>query len=238
MQSALCRWGRALAALVLLGLSAACTYGREPAYDAAMAGELTRLTAGTQELFQALAAVPPGTYEGRQEQYRGLAARAETIRLMAEARGSAAAPSGLAGVIARRAAALPELSGGMQGAAVQDAAARLEEYREATPAYMADYLRNLGKLEADDRATAGDASGRIAAYRSALEAHGRAMEAYLAAFRAWQDGAGSRPAEPVPAPQAPATGLDPVQVALRRTAIEDILRDALIYERDILNRSR
>jgi len=74
MMPVLRRWGRGLGALALLGLAAACTYGREPAYDAALAGELTRLTAGTQELFQTVAALPPGAYETREERYRGLAA--------------------------------------------------------------------------------------------------------------------------------------------------------------------
>jgi len=152
---------------------------------------------------------------------------------MAEARGSAAPPTGLAGLIARRAAALPELPD-----AAQDVAARLEEYRDATPAYMTDYLRNLATLQAADRAATGGAPDRIAAYEAGLDAHRRAMEAYLAAFGAWQQGQGPRPAAPAPAPEPPATSLDPIQVALRRTAIEDILRDALIYERDILNRSR
>ncbi len=234
MRSALRRWGRGLVALAALGLVAACTYGREPAHDAALAGELTRLTAGTQELFQDIAAQPPGAYDRRMERYRGLAARAETVRLMAEARGSAALPpAGIAGIIARRAAAAPQLA-----ATAPEVAARIAEYRDATPAYMADYLRNLGLLEVQDRAATGDATGRIAAYEAALDAHRRAMEVYLADFRAWQDGSGPRPESPAAAPPAPATALDPIQVALRRTAIEDILRDALIYERDILNRSR
>lgn len=234
MRSVLRRWGRGLAALAALGLVAACAYGREPAYDAAIAVELTRLTAGTQDLFQDLAAAAPATFEGRAGRYRDLAAKAETVRLMAEARGSAALPpTGLAGLIARRSAGLPQLPD-----AVPEVAGRLVEYRDATPAYMADYLRNLGLLAAQDRAATGDAAERIAAYEAALDAHRRSMEAYLDAFRAWQAGAGPRPAEPPTAPAAPVTGLDPIHVALRRTAIEDILRDALIYERDILNRNR
>jgi hypothetical protein len=234
MQSAPCRRGKGLAALVLFGLLAACSYGREPAYDAALAGELTRLTAGTQVLFQDLAVGTPAAFEERQDRYRELAAQAETIRLMAEARGAAAPPSGgLVGLLARRAAALPQLPD-----AAPEVAERLAEYRDATPAYMADYLRNLDRLEATDRAATGDVTGRIAAYEAALEAHRRATEAYLAAFRAWQAGAGPRPEAPAPAPGAPATTLDPTQLALRHTALEDILRDALIYERDILNRNR
>ncbi|MHA1528284.1 MAG: hypothetical protein ACTSVG_04650, partial [Alphaproteobacteria bacterium] len=47
-----------------------------------------------------------------------------------------------------------------------------------------------------------------------------------------------KPEPPAAPPQAPILGLDPIQVSLRITALEDILRDALIYERDILNRNR
>jgi hypothetical protein len=43
---------------------------------------------------------------------------------------------------------------------------------------------------------------------------------------------------PAPPSPAPVYGLDPIQTALRIIALEDILRDALVYERDILNRNR
>ena len=39
------RWGRGLVALVALIALSACTIGREPAYDAVLAGEVTSLTA-------------------------------------------------------------------------------------------------------------------------------------------------------------------------------------------------
>ncbi len=64
------------------------------------------------------------------------------------------------------------------------------------------------------------------------------MATYLAAIRLWQAGAGPQPAQPGAPPQAPIFGLDPTQLSLRIVALEDILRDALIYERDILNRNR
>ena len=50
------RWGRGLAALVALTALAACTFGREPAYDAAVAGEVTGLTADTLLLGEGYAA--------------------------------------------------------------------------------------------------------------------------------------------------------------------------------------
>lgn len=245
MPAILMRWGRGGIALAALILLAACSYGREPAYDAAIAGELAALTAETQRLFQDLAPETAAPYGGRAERYRGLLARAETVRLMAEARGIAQVPvDGLAPrlarrldaaatVIAERASTLPGL-----GELASVTASELAEYRDATPTYMADYLRNLARLEAEDRGATGDQAARIAAYESALAAHEAEMQRYLDAFRAWQAGQGAQPAAPVSAPVAPDVGLDPLQVALRRAAIEDILRDALVYERDILNRNR
>ena len=102
---------------------------------------------------------------------------------------------------------------------------------------MVDYLRNLALLEAHDRAATGDQGAKQAAHAAALAAHQGALEAYLGAFRLWQAGAGPQPTAPAPPPLAPIFGLDPIQVALRITALEDILRDVLVYERDILNRN-
>jgi hypothetical protein len=152
---------------------------------------------------------------------------------MAQARGSAAPASGLALRAARLGVSLARVD-----EISPETAERLTEYRDATPAYMTDFLRNLALLEAHDRAATGDLAPRFAAYDAALSAHKAATEAYLDAFRRWQAGDGPQPAQPAPLPFAPTGGLDPVQIALRITALEDILRDALIYERDILNRNR
>ncbi len=226
-------WGRPLLALATLMLLTACTLGREPAYDAAIAGQVTDLTAETLRLFQDLAPDSASGFEQRAPRYRALAARAETIRLMAEARGSATAPTGLS----RR---LAQLGAGIALAEQisPKAAKRLDEYRDATAAYMADYLRNLRQLEAEDRAASGNHAERAQAYQQALAAHRKAVEDYLDAFALWQAGKGPQPAEPGPAPAAPRFGLDPDRLALRVTALEDVLRDALVYERDILNRDR
>jgi len=233
MRATLQRWGRGLSALIVYALLTACTAGREPAYDAALAGEVTALTAGTLGLFQDLGPGAAMTHADRAPRYRELTGRAETVRLMAEARGSGVAPGGLM-------LRLAEFSAGIaEGVKLPpDAAERVAEYADATPAYMADYLRNLAALEAHDRAATGDGAARVAAYEAALAAHEAAMQAYLDAFHRWQAGAGPRPEAPAAPPQAPALGLDPTLVALRRTALEDILRDALVYERDILNRNR
>ncbi len=216
---------------------AACTIGREPAYDAAIAGEVTGLTAETLTLFQDFLPAPKGEHADRAGQYRALATRAETIRLMAEARGSAVPATGLV----KRLADLAVRIGGedlpLDGRA-ERVAERLREYAEATPAYMADYLRNLGALEAHDRAATGDQSAKIAAHQAALAAHQAAAADYLEAFRLWQQGAGPRPTQPAAPPKPPRLGLDPDFIALRLTALEDILRDTLVYERDILNRAR
>lgn len=232
MRATIERWGRSLLALAALTALAACATGREPAYDAALAGEVTELTAGTLRLFEDLTPGTTVTYEDREPRYRSLGARAETVRLMAQARGSAVQPGGLVMQLAR-------LSAGTALAeeVSPQAAERLAEYRDATAAYMMDYLRNLRLLEERDRAS-GNVAARHAAYEAALAEHGDAVAGYLEAFQRWQAGQGPQPEQPPAAPQPPETGLDPGQVSLRLTALEDILRDTLVYERDILNRNR
>ena len=228
MRAAIHRWGRGLAALIALAALAACAVGREPTYDAVLAGKVTELTAETLRLFLELEPGSGASYDDRALRYRDLTGRAQTVRLMAQARGSAAAPSRVAMRVAELGANL----------SLAEAAARLGEYADATPAYMEDYLRNLGALEALDRSGTGDLAGRMAAYQAALAVHDAQIEAYLEAFRLWQAAGGARPEQPGAAPEAPIQGVDPAQVLLRRTALEDILRDTLVYERDILNRDR
>lgn len=233
MRATIERWGRRLVALVALTALAACTLGREPAYDAKLADEVTRLTAGTLRLFQELAPGASATYEDRLPRYQDLGAQAETVRLMAQARGSAIQPGGLVTRLARVSAgtALAE-------EVSAEAAERLSEYRDATAAYMIDYLRNLRRLEEHDRGASGNRAERLADYEAALAAHGERVETYLAAFRRWQAGDGPQPEAPPAAPEPPRLGLDPTRIERRIIALEDILRDTLIYERDILNRDR
>ncbi|HUS52731.1 MAG TPA: hypothetical protein VMY41_01835 [Thermohalobaculum sp.] len=223
MHATIERWGKGLVALAVITAMTACTLGREPAYDAALAGEVTGLTSETLRLFQEFT---PGVTGA-------IAAHAGTVRLMAQARGSAAPASGLALRAARLGANLSFID-----KISPEAVDRLAAYQDATPAYMADFLRNLALLEAHDRAATGELGQRFSAYEAALTSHQRATEVYLEAFRLWQAGAGPQPAQPAPPPTAPIHGLDPIQIALRITALEDILRDALIYERNILNRNR
>ena len=233
MRATIERWGRGLVALLALTALAACTIGREPPYDAELAGEVTELTAETLRLFQDLAPATNATYDERAPQYRALAARAETVRLMAEARGSSVQPGGLITSLARLGAGTA-----MAEEITPEAAERLAEYRDATAAYMADYLRNLRLLEEHDRDASGNRAERTAAYQEALVRHRDAVAAYLAAFRRWQAGEGPQPEQPPAAPEPPTLKLQESQVSLRLIALEDILRDTLVYERDILNRNR
>lgn len=232
MRATIARWGRGLVALLALTSLAACTIGREPAYDAELAGEVTALTAESLRLFQELRPESAATYADRAPRYRALAARAETIRLMAQARGSAVQPGGLVTRLARLGAA-----SALAEEVSPEATERLAEYRDATAAYMSDYLRNLRRLEAQDSAS-GNMAERVAEYEAALAEHRQAVEAYLEAFRLWQEGQGPKPDQPPAAPEPPKRGLERAQVNLRLTALEDILRDTLVYERDILNRNR
>lgn len=233
MRTTIERWGRGLLALAAITAMTACTLGREPVYDAALAGEVTGLTAETLRLFQEFTPGGSGTHIDREPRYRAVAARAKTVWLMAQARGSAAPASGLALRVAELGTDLSVVD-----KISPEAAEQLAEYRDATPAYMSDFLRNLALLEAHDRAATGAIGEKFTTYTTALATHRTAIEAYLEEFRLWQAGAGPQPVQPIPPPTAPIDGLDPIQIALRITALEDILRDALIYERDILNRNR
>ncbi len=103
---------------------------------------------------------------------------------------------------------------------------------------MADYLRNLRRLEEHDQNASGNRAGRLAAYETELDGHGERVASYLEAFKRWQAGEGAQPEAPPAAPEPPRLGLDPTQIERRLTVLADILRDTLMYERDILNRDR
>jgi hypothetical protein len=92
MQATIARWCKGVLALVTITAFAACSLGREPAYDAALATEVTGLTSQTLRLFQELAPGTVSTHSDREPRYRAVASRAETVRLMAQARGSAVPP--------------------------------------------------------------------------------------------------------------------------------------------------
>lgn len=136
--------GRLLAALMLASL-AACAVTREPAYDAAIAGAVTDLSVESRDLFAGLSALPPEPFAARAPLYRRLSARAEAIAALAGAR-----PAPPPAPIAEAGNALLSRLLARRGITPEDMGA---EYAEATPAFMADYLRNLSRLEAADRAT-------------------------------------------------------------------------------------
>ncbi len=75
MHAIIKRWSTGLVALAAIAALTACTIGREPAYDAAISGEVTGLTAGTLRLFQELKPGASGTYADREPQYRAVASR-------------------------------------------------------------------------------------------------------------------------------------------------------------------
>ena len=235
---AICRrWRRLFVAMLFVAGATACATVSEPAYDPTLVSELTELARETATLFRALEKREGGGFPGREQFYDSLSARAETIRLLAEARPSAT-PAGARLPAAERLAVGASAAGAsLVERAGPDARERLEQYNNATAGYMRDYLRNLALLERKDR-DAGENGRAVAAFQAGLEAHERSVAAYLDAFRAWQSGTGPQPEPPGPAPSLTVTGLTDGQLALRRAAIVDILRDALIYERDILNRSR
>lgn len=226
---------RAYPALLVLSLLGACAFSREPPHDPHIADALAELAIGTQVLLRELQTDNPKSHSGRAERYATLSARAETIRLMAEAREVGGARTGgvLRGVAAR--------AGQAAGAAIGEgkgASAFRAQYSEATPAFMADYLRNLAKLEAHDRGATGSRDAQIARHREALATQEQALARYLADWRRYVAGQGPRPAAPPTAPDAPKLALNAGQLALRKAALEDILRDALVYERLLLNRQR
>lgn len=228
-------WRRAVPVFLVLTLLGACGFPREPPHDPNIADALAELTIGTQVLLRELQVDSPAAHASRAGRYASLSARAETIRLMAEARdiGGSRAGGVLQGVSARAGQAAATAI----GQSAEDGALRAE-YSEATPAYMADYLRNLAKLEIHDRGATGGREAQVSRHREAMAAHEQALARYLEDWRRYVAGQGPRPAEPPAPPAAPKLALNAGQLALRKAALEDILRDALVYERLLLNRQR
>jgi hypothetical protein len=225
----------ALAILLLAG----CALPREPAQEPMIGEALAELATDTFALLGALEPDQSGPFAERAPRYRALLARARTVRLMAEARGGPAAQE------TEGAGALGRAVAGLAARVLPDeapdpgAVGRLmTEYRDATPAYMADYARLLRRLRERDRATTADRLGRIEAHEAAMAEHETRVAAYLDAWRRYRAGRGPRPEPPGPPPDGPALALDADRLALARTALEDVLRDALVYERLLLDRTR
>lgn len=236
-------WNASLVArfisLPLLFLTIACTVALEPAYDEKIVAELEALVAETQSLFANIPeGIPPQGYEERKNTYESLAARAATIKLYAEAR---PAPSGrLSNFFGNLFSPAPpndvSVIGGDsdRASALSDA----DPYANATSGFMSDFLRNLKSLSDKDRENVAEVVGSLDNYEAAQAAYLSELERYRESYAAWIAGRGPRPDDLRSAPSAPTGSVSSNFVARRREVIEDILRDALFYERDILNRNR
>ena len=218
-----CALALALFAIVPL---AGCTVALEPAFDERIVAELEELSTGTTELF---AAPPPRFpltgYPDRVEKYAALAAKAELVRLLAESRPE---PSGRVANFFR----------GLTAPSEPDPDGEEDRYAQATVGYMEDYRRNLDRLAERDREKFEELSEEAASFEAEERGHLQAVQSYADAYADWLRGAGPRP-EPLRArPEAPEAALSENFVDRRYELLKDILRDALVYEREILDRSR
>ncbi|MEM6744374.1 MAG: hypothetical protein AAF676_11650 [Pseudomonadota bacterium] len=217
---------RALAAASLLPLLVACAQPLEPAYDQKIVDNLEALTFDTAALFERLRTAPgPAGLPARDEAYIDLAARAATIRLLADAR---PLPEGflsdLLDAAAERAAAA---TGGDAG-----------DYANATSAFMEDYLTDLRDLAEADREAASGLAPQVDRFQSQRRAYLRAIEVYEQAYERWIGGRAPAPPRPPEPPTPPEGGMNPITLEALELSITDILRDALFYEREVLNRAR
>lgn len=222
-----------LAALLLAG----CTVQLEPGYDARIVKEVETLTLETETFFASIVdGIPAAGYQEREKTYVALAGRAGAIKVYAEAR---PAPSGRLVDFFQNLIVIPASPkitaavGGERetGAPVGD------RYANATGGYMEDYIRNLQKLAKKDRdnlKTVGD----LVQFEVDQAAYQVAVDAYRKAYADWVIGRGLKPVDLEPAPTPPQGKVTKNFVERRRVVLIDVLHDALVYERDILNRNR
>jgi tetratricopeptide (TPR) repeat protein len=220
---------------------ASCTVQLEPAYNEKIVEELETLTMETEALFaQITDGVPATGYEKRENTYAALATRAATIKLYAESR---PAPSGkIADFFSNLFAPATPPGIGEPAATAEDdrKTGSIEEdrYANATAGYMEDYLRNLKRLADRDRKNVESILGSLGSFEAAQKAYQAALEQYTKAYADWVTGRGPKPSALQPEPVAPTGSVSANFVERRRIVMEDILRDALFYERDVLNRNR
>jgi|GEM_PF-2059486 hypothetical protein len=230
-------------AIVLAGLAlGACTIALEPAFNQAIVDEVETLAKESESFFVTIEdGIPLSGFAARSKVYEALTARAATIRLYAEARPApegrlpglfnrlfaAATPPGLA--------AAPDAADGDRGASLASAG---ERYANATSGFMDDYLRNLKKLRDRDAEAVAAWVGDAASFEAAEVAYAKALQDYIEKYQAWLSNRGPRPNDLGKRPQVPQGGVSRTQVALRVLVMRDVLRDALFYERDVLNRNR
>ena len=78
----------------------------------------------------------------------------------------------------------------------------------------------------------------MSSFEAAQQAYQIALEEYQQAYANWVTGTGPKPDDLEGAPAPPADSVSAGFVERRRLVMDDILRDTLFYERDILNRNR
>ncbi|MGO1118143.1 hypothetical protein ACTL6U_05540 [Rhodovibrionaceae bacterium A322] len=225
-------------ALLLLVVLTGCTVALEPPHDKEILAEVEALTKDTQMLFAKLGQENPATgYADRKDLYLSLEARARTIKLYANARPS---PSGrVVDFFSSSASAVPAPSvAAAESSGRTTGSPEGERYGKATVGYMDDYLSNLARLSARDREEARKLGGDIESFEAEQAAYLEALETYRLAYLDWINGQGSKPAPLAAAPVAPKGGLSRNFIERRQLVLEDILLDALFYEREILNRNR
>jgi hypothetical protein len=223
----------------VLGLGA-CTVALEPAHDPKIVSELETLTHETEKFFAAFReGIPITGFEERVATYNELTSRAATIKIFAEAR---PAPGGK----------VPRFLSNLFTSALPDEVRKVdtedrtlerqanadEAYANATSGFMDDYARNVFLIATRDREgvqSAGTSAQEVAAAQAAYMTE---IESYRSQYASWLSGKGGRPSPLAALPPPPAHSVSKNFVERRRVVIEDILTDALFYERDILNRNR
>ena len=114
-----------------------------------------------------------------------------------------------------------------------------DRYENATADYMDDYERNLKKLSGRDHENSIKIGlENIAKFEAELAGYQAAIEAHSKAFNAWMNDQGPKPSELQASPTPPSGEVSQNFVERRKTILNDLLGDALFYEREILNRTR
>jgi hypothetical protein len=214
-----------------------CALQLEPSYDARIVKEIETLTLDTQTFFASITnGIPAAGFSEREKAYAALAGRAAAIKIYAEAR---PAPSGrLVGFFQNLISVPPPPSLSAAAGGDRSSGSPSEDrYENATAGYMEDYLRNLKRLADKDKENAATV-GDLSRFEAAQAGYRDALAAYQKAYSEWVSGRGLKPADIGPAPTPPLGKVSERYVGLRQIVLNDILHDALFYERDILNRKR
>ncbi len=214
-----------------------CTVQLEPSYDARIVKEIEILTLETQTFFaQYSDGIPATGYAEREKVYAGLAGRAAAIKIYAEGR---PVPSGRVTSFFQN-LITPPAPPRLSGSANADRTTGVPEgnrYENATSGYMEDYLRNLKRLVDRDRQKT-TTLPNIGAFEAAQSAYQKAIQKYHEVYSDWVTNKGPKPDKLRDPPTPPANSVSKNFLERRQTVLNDVLRDTLLYERDILNRNR